>query len=83
MIKIDSYNIIILKRGAKVKKIVLLMSFILLFFCACGVPANRNEHADDTWKEDIVVLSQRQKDILDEQGLPREYEELILSQQNK
>ena len=57
----------------------LIVSLIILMMGVCGSTMNNSDLPSNT--ESKVFLTQRQKDILTEQGLSTEYTELSASQQ--
>ena len=57
----------------------LIVSLLILMMGVCGCTMNNSDLPNNTESE--VSLSQRQKDILAEQGLSTEYTELSASQQ--
>ncbi len=66
----------------KITSIVLLLFGVMFLLCACNMATEQGENKSNTSEEAIVVLNQRQKDILSQMNLPKNYEELTIIQKN-
>lgn len=66
----------------KITSIVLLTLCIMLLLCSCDTSQGQNENTSNTLKEETVVLNQRQKDILEQMNLPKDYDSLTVIQKN-
>ena len=66
----------------KLVSIVLLTLCMMILLCSCNLTQEQNEITSDTSKEETVVLNQRQKDILEQMKLPRDYDSLTITQKN-
>ena len=64
-----------------IRKTATVVICVLVLFMLCGC-ARRNGNMADSTKKQTVVLTERQKGILRELGLPEEYEQLNDSQKN-
>lgn len=66
----------------KLPGIVLLTICVIFFSCACSRNPKGNGSMNSTPEEVDVVLTQRQKDILEQMQLPKDYDELTAIQKS-